>query len=282
MPYTDILLPLVNYPDPMSSEALDRSVQLCKLLGEGVCAVTNHVHFPVKSNRLANMLIGLNNLAKEEEQRSLDQALDLLTRFRAKASEAGIASSQLMLRCELYNVVDQVAEAARTRDVCVVPFTNRSDPQRGVAEAAIFGSGRPVVIFEASEERGVPVRLGRVLIAWDGGRAAARAVADAMPLLVAAADVQILTVVNEKPAVGVGAGADLQRHLAAHAVSASLLEIDAEGAAIGAVLRRHLAEDPRDLVVMGAFGHSRVREFVLGGATQSLLDQPPVPVFFAH
>jgi len=82
--------------------------------------------------------------------------------------------------------------------------------------------------------------------------------------------------------VGVGAGADLQRHLAAHAVSASLLEIDAEGAAIGAVLRRHLAEDPRDLVVMGAFGHSRVREFVLGGATQSLLDQPPVPVFFAH
>jgi nucleotide-binding universal stress UspA family protein len=281
-PFADLLLPLVSYPDVMSSQALHRSVRLCASLGANVCAGTNHVHFPVKSNRLANMLIGLSDLARDEERRSLDQALGLLGQFHDMAGEAGIVSSQVMLRSELYNVADEFAQAARTRDLCVVPFTDRMDAQRGIAEAAIFGSGRPVLVFEASQERDDPGRLARVLVAWDGGRAAARAVADAMPLLAAAHDVQILTVVNEKPSAGAGAGADLQRHLAAHGVRAGVAELDAQGAAIGEVLRRHLAQDARDLLVMGAFGHSRVREFVLGGATQSLLDRPPVPIFFAH
>lgn len=282
MAFKDILLSLVTYPDAMSSEALDRSVRLCKLLGESACAFTTHVSFPVKDNRLANMLIGLDDLAREEEQRSLDQAAGLLDRFRASAAEAALTPSQLVVRCELYNVADKVAQAARTRDVCVVPFTARTDAQRGVAEAAIFGSGRPVVVCDAGEEGGVPLRLDRILIAWDGGRAAARAVADALPVLAGAQDVQILTLVNEKPTATTGLGADLQRHLASHGVTASVLEVDAEGAAVGALLERRLAEDPRDLLVMGAFGHSRVREFVLGGATQSMLDRPPVPIFFAH
>jgi len=282
MAFKDILLPLVNYPDPMSTDALDRSVRLCKLLGRSACAFTTHVSFPVKDNRLANMLIGLGDLAREEEQRSLDQAAGLLDRFRASAAEAAVTPSQLMVRSELYNIADEVARAARTRDVCVVPFTARTDAQRSVAEAAIFGSGRPVVVCDVSEAGGVPLRLDRILIAWDGGRAAARAVADAMPVLAAALDVQILTIVNEKPTATTGLGADVQRHLASHGVTASVLEIDAEGAAIGALLERRLAADPRDLVVMGAFGHSRVREFVLGGATKSLLDQPPVPILFAH
>ena len=282
MAFKDILLPLVNYPDAMSPNALDRSVRLCKLLGERVCALTHHVDFPVKDNRLANMLIGLGDLARDEERRSLDQAAGLLERFRASAAEAAVTPAQLMVRCGLYDIADEVAQAARTRDVCVVPFTARTDAQRSVAEAAIFGSGRPVVVCDVGEEGGAPVRLDRILIAWDGGRAAARAVADAMPILTAARDVQILTIVNEKPSATNGLGADLQRHLASHGVTASVLEVDAEGAAIGAVLERRLSADPRDLVVMGAFGHSRVREFILGGATQSLLDQPPVPVLFAH
>jgi len=282
MAFKDILLPLVNYPDPMPLAAVDQSVWLCRLLGEGVCAVTNHVRFPLKSNWLANTMIGLSDLAREEEQRSVDQARTVLARFHAKASEAGIAPSQLMLRSELYNVGDQVAQAARTRDLCVIAFNSRADGQRVTAEAAIFGSGRPVIVFEASDVHEQPARPARILIAWDGERAAARAVADAMPILTGATEVQILAVVNEKPATVAGAGVDLQRHLASHGVAANVREIDAEGAEIGTVLRRHLAQDDWDLLVMGAFGHSRVREFILGGATRDLLDRPPVPIFFAH
>lgn len=282
MPFKDILLRLESYPDPISLEALDRSVRLAGLLGETICGLTLCVHFSLRRNRMADLLIGLSDLAQQEEQRSLDQAQTLLERFRAQARQAGLNISELMIRCEHYEAADRIAAATRSRDLCVIPYSGDRASQRGEAETVIFGAGRPVVVFDADDAKGLPERLARILIPWDGGRAAARAVADALPILVGAQDVQILTVTNEKPGTVPGAGAELKRHLDRHGVAASVAEIDAEGSPIGEVLRRRLAEDPRDLVVMGAFGHSRLREFILGGATDSLLNHPPAPIFFSH
>lgn len=282
MPFKDILLRLENYPDAMPLEAVDRAVRLAARLGDSVCGLTLRVHFPLKPNRMADLLIGLGDMARQEEQRCLNQAQAILERFRDQGRKAGLKPSELMVHCEYYNAAERIAVAARTRDLCLVPYVGDLDAQRGVAEAVIFGAGRPVVVFRADDQREIPERLDRILVAWDGGRAAARAVADALPILAAAQDVQIVIVTNEKPGAGAGSGDDLKRHLDRHGVAAQMVEIDAEGSPIGAVLRRRLAQDPRDLMVMGAFGHSRTREFILGGATQSLLSDPPAPIFFSH
>src|SRR5690606_35811509 len=132
----------------------------------------------------------------------------------------------------------------------------------------VFGSGRPTLVFRPA---GAPLPeqgLGTVVLAWDGSRSAARVMADALPLLAKAREVRVLTVVNEKPEARSGLGADVVRHLQAHGVTALAEEVDAARQSIGKVLEVYASQHGADLLVMGAYGRSRVREFILGGATE--------------
>ena len=121
-----------------------------------------------------------------------------------------------------------------------------------------------------------------VMLAWDGSRAAARAMGDALPLMVNAREVRILTVTNEKPDASSGLGKDAARHLKAHGVNVVIDEINAAGRHIGQVLQDHAIKCQSDLLVMGAYGRSRMREFILGGATEHMLREPNVPLFLSH
>lgn len=282
MAFKDILLHLDTYPDPMVPEAVDRAVALCAQLGQTATALAIHVQIPLKTNRLAEFALDLSDLAQQEERRSLENAQALLARFQQAAESCGLRGTSQLVRAMLYAASDRVAEAARTHDLCVIPYGVGSGPQAALAEAVVFGSGRPVVVFRPSPERTVRDRPGKVVVAWDGSRSSARAVADAMPILTAAEEVRVMTILNEKPSVTAGLAADVCRHLATHGVAAIVDELDAGGAAIGMVIGEHVAVQQADLLVMGAFGHSRLREFVLGGATQSLINDPPVPVLFSH
>lgn len=281
MPFKDILLHLDTYPDPAPHETVDQAVALCASLGQTVTAVAVHVRIPLRSNRVADVLIGLSELAEDQEKHSLAAARSLLSRFKEKAGGRAGRESALVVRAQPFEMAERVAEMARTRDLCVTPYGPVDGPQRALAEAVIFGSGRPVVIFQPNAGYS-PVNLTNVTIAWDGSRSAARAVAGAMPVLAAAGEVRILTVLNEKPSAGKGVADDLVRHLSHHGVTAVVDEVDAEGGRIGDVIRRYLSARPAHLLVMGAFGHSRVREFVLGGATESIIAHPPIPVLLAH
>jgi nucleotide-binding universal stress UspA family protein len=282
MRFKDIAVALTTYPDPTPSAALGQIARLCGALGDAACGVAVSLKFPVKSNRLANMLVGLDDLAKAEERRSRDQAHAVLVEFHKLAADLGLATSELVLSAEIYDASEQVASAVRTRDLCVVPYLNNPAPQRGLAEAIIFASGRPVVVFGANEQTALPERFSKIAVAWDGGSASARTLADALPLLGGAREVQVVTVLNEKPSAGPGAATALMTHLGRHGINATAVEVDAAGKSIGAALRRWLAENTPQLLVMGAFGHSRAREFILGGATRDMLDDPPVPVFLSH
>jgi nucleotide-binding universal stress UspA family protein len=282
MPFKDVAVALATYPDPTPSAAVERIVQLCRALGGSACGLAVELTYPLKSNRLANMLIGLDDIAEAEERRSRVQAHAVLAEFRQRAAELGLTASEQILHAEPYSAAEHIASAVRTRDLCVVPYSAEAAAQRGVAEAVIFSSGRPVVLVGENDTSPVPERLERIAIAWDGGAAAARAVAEALPLLTAASEVQVLTVLNEKPSAGPGAASALLEHLGRHGVRARPVEVDAAGSSIGKALRGWLAKDAGQLLVMGAFGHSRAREFILGGATQDILHDPPVPVFLSH
>ena len=106
--------------------------------------------------------------------------------------------------------------------------------------------------------------------------------ADALPILKQAGQVRVLMVVNDKPEAIPNQGAEALRHLGMHGITAHLDEVDAAGEPIGTVFDRYLADLAPDLLVMGAYGHSRAREFLLGGATEHTLKDPVCPVFLSH
>jgi len=103
-----------------------------------------------------------------------------------------------------------------------------------------------------------------------------------MPLLEMANKVRIVTILNEKRLDSKHSAEELAKNLSRHGVEIVLDRVDAKGRPIGGVLEAYVVSHEPDLLVMGAYGHSRLREFVLGGATDSLLSKPPLPILFSH
>ena len=175
-----------------------------------------------------------------------------------------------------------MTEDARLRDLTIISVGKQPSQQQYIAECVIFGSGRPVLVIPEEPKRTGKLVLGTVGVAWDFSRPAARAVADALPLLQQAKTVHVVTVANEKVIETRRSGAGLARHLACHGVEAKFEEEDAGGRSIGEALEAYATSRQLDVLVMGAYGHSRFRDFVLGGATKSLVADPPLPVFLSH
>lgn len=175
---------------------------------------------------------------------------------------------------------DPVAALARHSaavDAVVVghPWVEGELGEFRLLDAAVLGTGRPVLAVPAGYEG--TLDAARVLVAWDGGREAARAVHDALPLLEAAEEVLVVTV-GAPPGPRTPAEA-LVDHLARHAVRARAVRLDGEPAA--AVLECARRERC-GLIVMGAWGHSRLREWVLGGCTRGVLEAADRPVWLSH
>ena len=149
-------------------------------------------------------------------------------------------------------------------------------------EAVLLGSGRPILVVPYI---GAPERVGRrVLVAWNASREAARAVNDALPLL---EDAETVIVQSINPERGIGGegdlpAADIALHLARHGVTAEAAYAVAEDIGVGDALLSRVSDLGSDLIVMGGYGHSRLREFVLGGATRTVLRHMTVPVLLSH
>jgi len=163
------------------------------------------------------------------------------------------------------------------------------DPDRGDAELirprpehVTLASGRPILVVPYAGHFATVGR--RVLIGWNATREATRAVNDAMPLLAAAEVVTVLTIdAREGPdAHGELPGADISLHLARHGVKAEIERTVSAGVPAGDVLLSRAADLGADLLVIGAYGHSRVRELLLGGATRSILRSMTLPVLMSH
>jgi nucleotide-binding universal stress UspA family protein len=174
------------------------------------------------------------------------------------------------------------AEIARRFDFSIVAQPDPDTPGPGdpMAEAALFQSGRPVLIVPYIERGGLT--LDRVLVCWDGSRNAARAVGDAMPFIVRAKATEIVIVTNEDAKSDEMPGADIAHHLARHGADVEVKRIvSTETDAAGTILS-HAADVSADFLVMGGYGHSRLREFVLGGATRGILASMTLPTLMSH
>src|SRR5690606_38686695 len=125
-------------------------------------------------------------------------------------------------------------------------------------------------------------RFDDIVIGWDGSRAAARAVAEGLAFCERAQSVTVAQVTGEKSLPDNAPASDVVRHLERHGIAAKTTEVSANGHDAGSALQAYCEDSGADLLVMGAYGHARAREYVLGGATRSVLREPDVPVLLAH
>ena len=281
MPFSDLLLHLDSYPDATPPKDIDQAVAFASAVGGKLTALALAVTIPLESNRLSDLLVGLSKMIAEEQTRSDAACQTGLDHFKAAATAAGVFAGAVHKRTDLYEVANVLAREARTRDLCLVPLGKRYSGQSELAQTVIFDSGRPVLVFKGGGGH-FAKGIGKVVIAWDGAACAARAVAEALPILAQADSVRVLVVTGEKPSVHAGSADGLVRHLKAHGIAAAVDEVDAQSRRIGDVMERYVAGQRPDLVVMGAYGHSRLREFILGGATEHALRELKVPTLFSH
>jgi nucleotide-binding universal stress UspA family protein len=176
-----------------------------------------------------------------------------------------------------------LAAQARYADAAVIGIDagGPSDLQRQLFEAALFDSGRPVIVVpEGFRRHRAPAKI---MVAWRPGREAARAVNDALPLLKGADEVRLVVVDEsrsrlQEPEPGV----DIARHLSRHDVRVDVKHIPGSGGTTGSLLLDEARYFGADMVVMGGYGHSRMREWILGGATRDLLGDTQTPLLVSH
>jgi nucleotide-binding universal stress UspA family protein len=284
MSFKDTLLVLTSYPDPTLRASIDQATALCAILGTRMSAISFDidVRVPGGSNFLADMLLDLPKMIAAEKQKAAANARELLDAFEAAAKQRGIFHERILDRCLMTLVPDRLTDHARLRDLTIIPLRDGDSIEHGYAESIIFGSGRPCMILPDPTRYDRQPALDTIAIAWDFSRAAARAVADALPILQRAQTVRAVTVADDKPIETTCTKEQLAAHLNMHGVRLTFDIVEADGREIGDLLADYVRDQSPDLLVMGAYGHSRLRDFVLGGATKSMLREPPVPLFLSH
>lgn len=272
----DILLPLPSYPKTASPNELRRAVDMARLLEAHLTglvvetAVPMPVAFHPYSAELETQL-----RTRQSEVHAVAQAQ--LDAFEAEAGRAGIKRQGIIVKVPDGNT-HPAMDYARLRDLTVVPFITESQNCSDLVQALVFESGRPVLVMPESQQD--TFSLDRIVVAWDASRAAVRAIGDAMPLLRRAKDVRVVTVNKDKVLPENATGPELAAHLARSGVPVTLEDVDRGNDPVGKALDKVAADV--DLVVMGAFGHSRIRDFFLGSVTNHVLKKPLRPTLLSH
>lgn len=202
--------------------------------------------------------------------------------FKDAVNRAGVSSEW---RAVEGDVLRTLSLHARYADLVIVGQADTTDYlslSKRAVEQIVLDVGRPVLVVPYI---GAAETIGkRVLVAWNASREAIRAIHEAMPFLERAEAVHVLSINPPKGRAGEGEvpGADISLHLARHDVKAEAASTEAEDIEVGELLLSRAADEQSDLIVMGAYGHSRYRELVLGGATRELLESMTVPVLMSH
>lgn len=272
-----VLQPIITYPDPSPSASVARALEMAATLDAHVTALVLEVDIPPIGNPVADLLLDLQKEAAAAERLSIKTGERAANDIKSVCHRLSIPLLVETLK-SLRPHGDLVAERARRYDLTLLACLPGSPDHALLAEDVLFGSGGPVIVFPADD---IPAHVEVVAVAWDGTRAAARALHDAIPILRRTSKVRLLTCTEDKqiPAASIDGVLAL---LAAHEIPVTHVPVELDGRQIGEALQAAALSQDAGLLVMGAFGHSRIREFVLGGATSSALALPRLPLFMSH
>ncbi len=278
MAYRRTHLALYSHGSPTSQGTIDYACGLSKVLGTSLHVTSPRLIVRPPTHWLAGKMLA--GLANELEQTAEAKSAELVAYMRKQAAALGLAVDVETVPEHWPGDPDTAAIRGRTSDLNIIGLPRQSLEDRLNVEAWLFGTGRPCLLHP--NDRALPFSLERVVIAWDLSKSAARAVGDALPILKHAKSVHVLTVRGEKKLPSADPVTPLIAYLTAHDIKAEVREIDIQGRRIGAAIVSDSLEVSADVLVMGAFGHSRLKEFVLGGATKEVLDAAAIPLLMSH
>jgi nucleotide-binding universal stress UspA family protein len=259
--------------------AADYAVSLGQLFDAHVAGV-GFVYEPVIPGTVMGGIPS--DLIEVQREENAKAAREAASRFEAAAKAAAVSAEVRILDASVAGAADLFGRMARRFDIAVV---GQARPGEGAAEellieGALFESGRPVVVVPHTQTR--PITLEHVLVCWDGSRPATRAIADALPFLRRAKAIEIIAVSGERGKGGELVGTNMARHLARHGLAVTLKRVAAGNTDVPSAIRAEAQEIGADFMVMGGYGHSRLREFILGGVTRTVLTSSTVPVLMSH
>ena len=280
MPIKDILLPLVGEPSVAAIAAIDKCVAVAGNIGARVTAMAVEEDIPVRPK--VTISDDLDNTAAVEAVRSVSDAHGLLKAFDAAATRFAVRNEQKLSRLAAADIATNMAVCARLKDLSIFPVKPNDDRSEKLVERLIFESGRPILMCPEEFASELAVVFDKVVIAWDHTAPAARAVADALPMLQAAANVRIITATDKITPAERESGTALVSHLAEHGIKATFETIKIEGSSVGKVFEAYVKANAIDLLIMGAYRHSRLNEIVWGGATKTVIGRPPCWVMMSH
>lgn len=220
----------------------------------------------------------------QERQADLKRLEDRKAEISAFVAASAVSGDVVSGYPELASADEMIGQRARYADLTLAgPELLQTETLREkVIEGALFQSGKPLLLLP--EGARPTLQPKRVLVAWDTRIEATRAVREALELLAAADEVRLVIVdpVEGERFHGEEPGADAATFLARHGVKVTVDRLPSENRSVADVLRRHAVDTDAGMLVMGAYGHSRLRERIFGGVTRSMLEDPPLPVFLVR
>lgn len=205
-----------------------------------------------------------------------------IAHFEQAAKRAGVSYETLSVSASIYGAAQRLGRLARRFDLAIVgqPAREKSVPDEVIDEGVLFESGRPVIFVPYIQK--AELKLDRVMVCWDGSRAATRAIADSLPFLNKAKKVEIVMVASKAGKDDDIPGVDLGQHLARHGLTVEVKRITSPDIDVSSTILSYVADSNADMIVMGGYGHSRLRDFILGGVTRSILESMTVPALMSH
>ena len=230
-----------------------------------------------------NLIVGIPaELIDAQRAATKHLANEAVARFKELGKQAGVMTESQMIDVAPGHVGDTFGRLARSFDLSVIRQAepNKAEQEVPIIEGALFESGRSVIVVPYVQTQGA--KFNCVMVGWDGSRTAARAIGDAMPVLERAKMIEIFTVVAGPTKNTELPGIDIGQHLSRHGLKVEVKRIPAEGINVPEAILSHAADISADFMVMGGYGHSRLREYVLGGATRGILASMTLPTLMSN
>lgn len=278
MPARIAYIPLNTYPEAASDNAILGAISFASALGCKTHVATFAVEFPPVPSPIGGYLINVEPLSRAAEELSRAECRRLQALVE-KAGNQGLGVSVTNHVVMMGAAPTSAAAEARYFDLSLVLCTPEDVAAQDMAQALIFGSGLPVILIPPTAAIGA---VDHIAIAWDESRVAARALVDALRILPSRMKVSVLTVQDEKALNRAGLAQTLASSLDFRGYDAKAVDLALDGKSIATVLQDAAHAEGAQLLVMGGFGHSRLRDFILGGATKGVLTDLRMPVLLAH
>lgn len=273
----DILVNLT--PNRPEDPAADYAISLASMFGSHLTGLAFALEPAIPASAMGGIAGDLIDAAISESEHHAKEAI---ARFDTAAKKQGLLYETQRITALLADAANRLGQIARHFDLSVVM---QPDPESNTGsdlfvEAALFGSGRPVIVVPYIQK--APAKLDHIVCCWDGSKTAARAIGDALPFLARAKAVELLIVTSPGEGRHEEIGVDMAAHLARHKLNVTLQRITSGNIDIGNTILSYAADRTADFLVTGGYGHSRWREFLLGGVTRQLLSSMTVPTLMSH